>query len=131
MSVFIRQALFGEKIRVFGDGRQIRDFNYIDDVIDALLLAAAGKDCNGEIFNLGGDEPMMLVDFVKLLLDIAGTGDYEIVPFPPEKKRIDIGDYYADYRKIKAALGWRYNVNMRDGLEKSLDFYKQFGDYYW
>jgi UDP-glucose 4-epimerase len=131
MSVFIRQVLFGEKIRIFGDGKQIRDFNYIDDVVDALLLAAAYKDCDGKIFNLGGDEPMMLIDFVKLLLDVAGEGEYEIIPFPPEKKRIDIGDYYADYRKIKATLGWKYSTKMREGLEKTLDFYRKHGEHYW
>ena len=131
MSVFIRQVLFGEKIRIFGDGKQIRDFNYIDDVVDALLLAASYDDCDGQIFNLGGDEPMMLIDFVKLLLDVAGGGEYEIVPFPPAKKRIDIGDYYADYRKIKATLGWKYQVLMREGLKKTLDFYREHGDFYW
>lgn len=131
VSVFIRQVIDGEKIRIFGDGKQIRDFNYVDDVVDAFLLAAAYDDCDGHIFNLGGDEPMMLIDFVKLLLDVAGTGSYEVVPWPQEKKRIDIGDYYADYRKIRATLGWRYRTSMREGLEKTIAFYRKHKEHYW
>ena len=131
MGVFIRQALHGEKIRIFGDGKQIRDFNYVDDAVDALLLAASYDDCDGQVFNLGGDEPMMLIDLVKLLQELAGGGEYEIVPFPPEKKRIDIGDYYADYRNIRAKLGWKYQTTMREGLTKTLEYYKKYGEFYW
>lgn len=131
MSVFIRQILDGETIRLFGDGKQIRDFNYVDDVVDAFLLVAAYSDCDGLIFNLGGDEPMQLIDFVKLMIEVAGTGSYEIVPFPAEKKRIDIGDYYGDYRRIKAILGWRYQTFMREGLQKTLEFYQKNKEHYW
>ena len=131
VSVFIRQAIDGEKIKIFGDGKQIRDFNYVDDVVDAFLLAAAYDDCDGHVFNLGGDEPMMLIDFVKLLLEVAGGGEYELVPFPPDKKRIDIGDYYADYRKIRATLGWRYRTTMREGLEKTIAYYRKYKEHYW
>jgi UDP-glucose 4-epimerase len=131
MSVFIRQILDGETIRVFGDGKQIRDFNYVDDVVDAFLLVAAYSDCDGLIFNLGGDEPMQLLDLVKLMIEIAGSGSYEIVPFPEEKKRIDIGDYYGDYRRIKAILGWKYRIAMREGLQKTFDYYRKNKEQYW
>lgn len=131
ISVFIRQAIIGEKILIFGDGKQIRDFNYVDDVVDALLLAAAYEDCDGQIFNLGGDEPMMLIDFVKLLQELAGGGEFELVPFPPEKKIIDIGDYYGDYRKIRATLGWKYRTTMREGLTRTLEYYRKYSEYYW
>jgi len=128
---FIRQAINGETIKVFGDGKQVRDFNFVDDVVDAFLLAAAFDDCNGSIYNLGGDEPMMLIDFVKLLIEIAGSGAFEIVPFPENKKRIDIGDYYADYRKIRAILGWRYRTCMREGIAKTVEYYRNNKEHYW
>jgi UDP-glucose 4-epimerase len=128
---FIRQAINGETIKIFGDGKQVRDFNYVEDVVDAFLLAAAFDDCNGRIYNLGGDEPMMLIDFVKLLVEVAGNGSYEIIPFPENKKRIDIGDYYADYRKIRSILGWHYCVSMRDGIAKTVEYYCKHKQHYW
>ncbi|NOY59696.1 MAG: NAD-dependent epimerase/dehydratase family protein [Calditrichaeota bacterium] len=131
VSVFVRQIIEGETIKIFGDGKQIRDFNYIDDVVDAFLLAAAYDDCDGHVYNLGGDEPMMLIDFVKLLIQVAGGGEYEIVPFPKEKKRIDIGDYYGDYRRIRATLGWQYHTHMRTGLKKTIAYYRKYKEHYW
>ncbi len=128
---FIRQAIDGETIKIFGDGKQVRDFNFVDDVVDAFLLSAAFDDCNGNIYNLGGDEPMMLIDFVKLLIEIAGSGSFEIVPFPENKKRIDIGDYYADYRKIRAILGWRCRTSMREGIAKTVEYYRNHKEHYW
>ncbi len=131
ISVFLRQAIEGQKIRIFGDGKQIRDFNYVDDVVDAFCLAAAFDDCNGNIYNLGGDEPMMLEDLVKLLLEAAGGGEYMMVAFPEEKKRIDIGDFYADYRKIRAVLGWHYRTPMKEGLARTIAYYREHRQHYW
>lgn len=128
---FIRQAIDGEEIKIFGDGKQIRDFNYVDDVADAFLLAAAQNTSNGLIYNLGGDEPISLLDFTKLLIKIVGRGSYTLVPFPEDKKRIDIGDFYADYSKIRKALGWRYKTTLREGLAKTVEYYKKYRQYYW
>ena len=128
---FIRQAIAGQKIMIFGDGKQVRDFNYVDDVVNAFLMVGASDDCNGCIFNLGGDEPTSLCEFVKLLLEINGSGEYEIIPFPPEKKRIDIGDFYADYSKIRENIGWHYQTPLREGLSKTMDYYKNHRDHYW
>ncbi|MDZ7316543.1 MAG: NAD-dependent epimerase/dehydratase family protein [candidate division KSB1 bacterium] len=130
ISVFIRKILDNETILIFGDGKQIRDFTYVEDVVDAFLLTAAYSDCDGQIFNLGGDEPMRLIDLVKLMIEIAGQGSYKLVPFPPEKKRIDIGDYYGDYRRIYATLGWKYRVTLREGLAKTFEFYRKYGEHY-
>lgn len=131
MSVFLRQIIDGETIRIYGDGKQIRDFNYVDDVVDAFLLVAGYSDCDGHIYNLGGDEPMMLIDLVRLMIEVAEQGSYELVPFPADKKRIDIGDYYGDYRRIKAVMGWKYRTTMREGLQKTFAFYRQYKEYYW
>ncbi|MBN2355832.1 NAD-dependent epimerase/dehydratase family protein [candidate division KSB1 bacterium] len=131
VSVFMRQLMNGETIHLYGDGKQIRDFNYVEDVVDAFLLAAAFDECNGSIYNLGGDEPLMLIDFVKLLINIIGNGDFEMVAFPSDKKRIDIGDYYADYRKIRAVLGWRYRTSMQEGLSRTIEYYNNYKEYYW
>ena len=131
LGIWIRRLIEGEPILVFGDGKQVRDFNYVDDAVDAFLLAAESEDANGEIYNLGADDPINLKDTAELLIKINGGGTYEIVPFPEDRKVIDIGDYYGDYRKIRSKLGWKPAVTLEDGLKKTLDFYHKFHEHYW
>ncbi|MBI4497786.1 MAG: NAD-dependent epimerase/dehydratase family protein, partial [Chloroflexi bacterium] len=127
---FVRQALDDEEITVF-DGTQRRDYTYIDDVVEALLLAAASEEANGEIYNLGGLEPVSLRDLVETLIGVAGSGRYRIVPFPEDRKRIDIGDFYADYAKIQRVLGWQPTVDLRTGLARTAAYYRQHREHYW
>ena len=127
---FIRQAVMGETIQLFGDGTQKRDFDYVDDVVDAFLRAGAMDAADGEVFNLGGDEPVSLLELAKTLVEIAGAGSYVFAPFPPERKRIDIGDFYADTTKIRKALGWTPRVKLREGLQRTIDYYRRHRDRY-
>ena len=122
---FIRKIIEGEEIEVYGDGTQIRDFNYVDDVADALLLAAVSEEANGEIYNLGGDQPICLKNLVELMIDINGGGSYRLIPFPANKKRIDVGDFYGQYAKITTTLGWRPKTSLRQGLEQTLTYYRR------
>jgi len=133
---FIRLAIDNEEIQIYGDGRQVRDLNYIDDVIESMLLAAVYDGANGRIFNLGNTPPVSLVEFVRTLLEVcqefgAGRGGYRLVPFPPDKKRIDIGDYYADYSKIQKTLGWKPTVPLKEGLRRTVAYYTEYRDRYW
>ncbi|MBL7199418.1 MAG: NAD-dependent epimerase/dehydratase family protein [Anaerolineae bacterium] len=128
---WVHQMVSGEELEIFGTGKQLRDLNYVDDVVEALLLAAASPDAEGQVYNLGGDEPISLIDLAKLLVDLNGTGSYRLVPFPPERKRIDIGDFYGDYRKIRDQLGWQPRVSLREGLARTLAFYHQHKEHYW
>ena len=121
----------GEEILLFGDGSQLRDLTYVDDVCEAFLLAGASDVANGQVFNLGGTEPISLRDLVELLIDVVGEGRYRLVPFPEEKKAIDIGSVYADYGKIRRALGWEPKVGLREGLERTVAFYRERRDHYW
>jgi UDP-glucose 4-epimerase len=125
IGLFMRLIVEGKEIQIFGDGSQIRDFNYVDDVVDAMLIAAVSEQANGEIFNLGGDEPTSLKALVELMIEINGGGSYQLVPFPPEKKSIDIGDYYGNYTKIKSMIGWQPKTSLREGLQKMLNYYKE------
>ncbi len=131
LGIWIKRLIDEEPIQVFGDGSQIRDFNYVDDVVEALLLAGASSAADGGIFNLGSDETINLRDLAALMIDINGGGSFEIVPFPPDRKAIDIGDYYADYRLIQGRLGWRPKVPLREGLRRTLEFYRREREYYW
>jgi UDP-glucose 4-epimerase len=131
LGIWVKQLVDGETIQVFGDGTQIRDFNYVDDVVDALLLSAAEPAANGQIFNLGSDETINLRDLAALMVDVNGGGQYQVVPFPSDRKAIDIGDYYADYRLIQGRLGWRPKIDLREGLQRTLAFYRAEREHYW
>ena len=131
LGIWIKRLINEESIQVFGDGSQIRDFNYVDDVVEALLMAGASPAADGGIFNLGSDETINLRDLAALLIEINGGGSFEIVPFPPDRKAIDIGDYYADYRLIRGRLGWHPKVPLREGLRHTLEFYRRECEYYW
>src|SRR5215208_6596971 len=114
---FIRQAIEDREIQIYGDGRQLRDFVYVDDAVDAFLRAGASDSSNGQVFNVGGFEPIAHRDLVQLLIATAGTGSYRFIEWPPEKKAIDIGDFYADWSLISDTLGWRPQTTLADGLK--------------
>jgi len=121
---FIRLALEGKEIQIFGDGSQLRDFVYVDDAADAFLRAGATDACNGEVFNVGGAAPISHSDLVKMLLEVAGSGSARYVPWPEEKKRIDIGSFYTDWSRFKRTTGWTPSTDLRDGLARTLAFYR-------
>jgi UDP-glucose 4-epimerase len=128
---FIRKAIDGEVIELFGEGRQRRDLNYVDDVVDALLLAGASEEAEGEIFNLGGDQPISLAELAEELIAQTGCGSVCPVPFPTERQLIDIGNVYSSYQKIEQALGWQPRTTLNDGLEQTIKFYQQHREEYW
>src|SRR3989442_12159742 len=128
---FIKQAIDGEQILLFGDGQQLRGFNYIDDVVDALLIAGTNKEIRGDYFNLGGERPVTLEAFVQLLLRVTGHGSYRIVPFPADKKAIDIGSVYTSAEKFNAATGWKPRVSLEEGLARTVEYYQRFRAHYW
>lgn len=121
---WIQRILTGNEIQIFGDGKQIRDFNHVSDVIQAMLLCAVNPVAEGKIYNLGG-EPISLIDLAQLLVEVNGSGSFVTVPFPEKRKRIDIGGYYGDYSLIKNEIGWQPQVSLRDGLKRMLAFYQE------
>jgi nucleoside-diphosphate-sugar epimerase len=130
LGIWIAQVLRGTPITVFGDGSQRRDFTYVDDCVDALLLAAEPQ-ARGRIYNLGGDEVISLKDLADLLVDVAGQGSVELVPFPGDRARIDIGDYFGTHALITEELGWTPRVGLREGLARTVAFYRENGEHYW
>ena len=131
LGIWIRLLIEGKPIRVFGDGLQLRDFNYVDDCVDALLMAGASDDANGTVYNLGSTEVVGLRALAETLIEIAGTGSFELVPFPADREAIDIGDYYGDFSLISAAMGWKPKVDLRSGLERTLAYYRVHHAHYW
>jgi UDP-glucose 4-epimerase len=122
---FIRLAVEGGEIQVYGDGSQLRDFVYVDDVVDAFLAAGACDSVNGDVFNVGGMEPISHRDLVALLIETAGTGRLSFVEWPTEKKAIDIGSFYTDSSKFARATGWQPRVGLGEGLRRTIEFYRQ------
>jgi UDP-glucose 4-epimerase len=121
---FIRLAMEDREIQVFGDGSQLRDFVFVDDAADAFLRAGATAACDGDVFNVGGSEPIAHKDLVALLIDAAGAGRVRYVPWPPEKKQIDIGSFYSDSSKFTRTTGWTPSVPLGDGLRRTIEFYR-------
>jgi dTDP-glucose 4,6-dehydratase/UDP-glucose 4-epimerase len=131
LGVWIRNVIQGKPVLVYGDGSQLRDFNYVDDTVDALLTAAADPASEGQVFNLGSAEVISLKALAEKLIALHGRGSYQVVPFPPERKAIDIGDYYSDFGKIVAALHWSPKVDLDDGLRSTLAYFAEHGAHYW
>jgi dTDP-glucose 4,6-dehydratase/UDP-glucose 4-epimerase len=131
LGIWIRNVIEGKPILVFGDGNQLRDFNYVDDVVDALLVAGLDSKVDGQVFNLGSKEVVSLKRLAQMLCELSPASRYEIVPFPPERKAIDIGDYYGNYDKFQTTLGWQPKVDLRQGLSRCLAYYKKNRQAYW
>jgi UDP-glucose 4-epimerase len=129
LGVWIRLLIEGKPFEVW-DGRQLRDFSYVDDTVDAFLLAAVNQEANGRVFNLGGDCVISLKDLADLLIEKNGGGEYTVCPFPSKRKRIDIGDYHANDGLIRSVLGWEPKVSLREGLARTLIFYREHLEHY-
>lgn len=131
LGIWVRLLLEGKSFKIFGDGLQLRDFNYVDDCVEALLLAGASDAANGKIYNLGSAEVVGLKVLAEMMIDLGYGGAFEQIPFPPERKAIDIGDYYSDFSLITKELGWQPKVGLREGLQRTVDYYKEHRRHYW
>ena len=123
LGIWIKLLMEGKPFEVWG-GEQLRDFTYVDDAVDALLLAATKEEANGQVYNLGGCEVISLRKLAEMLVKVNGSGEFQVRAFPDDRKRIDIGDYYADDSCIRSELGWAPHVNLEEGLTRSLDYYR-------
>ena len=131
LGIWVRLLLEGKPIKVFGDGLQLRDFNYVDDCVEALLLAGASDIANGKVYNLGSKEVFGLKALAEVMVELGYGGELELVPFPPERKAIDIGDYYSDFSLITRELGWQPKVGLREGLLRTMAYYQAYHRHYW
>jgi UDP-glucose 4-epimerase len=122
---FIRLVIEDGEIQIFGDGSQVRDFVFVDDAADAFLRAGASDACNGEVFNVGGDEPLSHCALVSMLIEIAGSGRVTFTEWPAEKKAIDIGSFYSDSSRFRQTTGWTPAVNLREGLVRTIEYYRK------
>ncbi len=131
LGIWVRLLLEGKPIKVFGDGLQLRDFNYVDDCVEALLLAGASDQANGKVYNLGSTEVVGLKALAKMMVELGYGGTFELNPFPPERKAIDIGDYYSNFSLITHELGWTPKIDLQEGLKRTIAYYQVNQAQYW
>ena len=129
LGIWLRLLVQGKPFEVW-EGRQLRDFTYVDDAAEAFLLAGASEEANGLALNLGGERVISLKDLADLLVEVNGSGEYVVRSFPADRRRIDIGDFYANFKKIRSLLGWEPRVPLREGLARSLAFYREHLQHY-
>lgn len=122
--VWIRCLVEGRPFDVWG-GEQRRDFTYVDDAVEAFLLAASRPEAEGEVFNLGGPPPVSLLELAELLVEVNRGGSFVVREFPADRKKIDIGDYYADFSLISRRLGWRPRTDLRTAVARTLAYYRR------
>jgi UDP-glucose 4-epimerase len=128
---FLRLALDNETIKVFGDGQIKRDFLYVDDCIEAMLMCAACDEAYGEVINIGMQEPDTFLHLAETTIQVCSSGRWEYAPFTPERLAQEPGDFYADISKIKRLIGWQPSTTLEDGLAQSAAFYRENKRYYW
>jgi nucleoside-diphosphate-sugar epimerase len=130
LGIWIRNLLQGKEIQVFGDGKQRRDYNYVEDVLDALLIAAIENNAVGKVYNLGAPDPLSLEDTAKIMCHKTEGGDYQIIPFPEDRKAIDVGDFICDYLAFRDQFGWEPKVNFEDGILRSIEYFRREIEHY-
>ncbi len=128
---FVRLAMDDATIQVFGDGSILRDFCYVDDTVDAILMSAITPEAYGEIFNVGQDIPVSFLELVETIVDVGKQGKWQYAEFSPERKAQEPGDFYSDITKIGRIVGWKPETNLKDGLAKTFEFYRKHRDHYW
>jgi UDP-glucose 4-epimerase len=121
---FIRTAMLGEEITIYGDGQQTRDIAYVDDVVDALLRVAALPELNGQVYNLGSPFIHSVGEVAQLAVELSGKGSFRLIPFPEEKKKIDVGSVACDYTALTQATGWLPKIGLREGIARTIEYYR-------
>jgi UDP-glucose 4-epimerase len=131
LGIWVRLLIEGKPIMVFGDGLQLRDFNYVDDCVQAMLMAGESDAANGKVFNLGSTEVLGLKRLAEMMVGMIHGGTFELIPFPPERKAIDIGDFYSDFSLITQELGWVPKMGLMEGLINTIAYYQTHQNKYW
>ena len=127
----IRLALEDREISIFGDGSQKREMIYVEDVISCLLLLGADEACVDQVFCIGSAESITFLELVREIIRVCGSGRYVHVPWPEDRKSIEVGDVVTDFSKLTRRTGWRPTIRLSEGLEKTVDFYRKYRPYYW
>ena len=130
LNYFIRQAMENSTINIFGGGKQIRDYIYVEDLIDAFILASISDHANGETYNIGSGTGTSFIDMVKTIVNVVDKGKIKHIPWPDDYLNVETGDYITDISKISLGLGWKPRIELRKGIEKTFNYYKKYLKFY-
>jgi UDP-glucose 4-epimerase len=128
---FIRLAIDDETIPVFGSGSYLRDFVYVDDAVDAILICAATEEAYGQVFNVGNDRASNFRELAETIVRIAQSGRWAFAPFSPERAVHEPGDFFSDISKIRRIVGWEPRTSLEEGIRKTVDYYRRHKEHYW
>lgn len=128
---FIRKSMDNEVIPLFGDGRILRDYLYIDDLVESLVATALNDNVYGEVYNIGSGIPVSFIELANKIIEISGKGKADYTEFTSERKALEPGDYYADITKIKKAIKWEPKISLDDGIKKTIEYYSKNKKHYW
>jgi UDP-glucose 4-epimerase len=124
LGTFLRRALLRLPLELFGDGRQLRDPVFVEDVIEAFLLAGASRQLRSRVYNVGGANALALVKIAEIISEVAGLVSILMRPFPKSRKQVDIGSYYTDGRRIERELGWHATTSFGQGITETMEYYR-------
>ncbi len=130
LGIWIKRLLQGDAMQIYGDGTQVRDYNYVEDVVDAMLLTALSENSYGQVYNLGSEQDLSLTETAEIMSELHPDGSFEYIPFPASRKSIDIGDYQGSFEKIRRDLGWQPRTTFQEGMRQTIAYYKEFIDHY-
>ncbi|MDG0964322.1 MAG: NAD-dependent epimerase/dehydratase family protein [Opitutales bacterium] len=130
LGIWIRNLLEGKPIQVFGNGSQRRDYNYVEDVVDALILAASNDDAIGKVYNLGAPEPLSLKETAEIMCKEVKDSTFEMIPFPKDRQVIDVGDFLCDHKLFSSSFGWIPKIDFNHGIKLSIEYFKEEFDHY-
>jgi len=122
----IKQAMEGKTIKIFGDGKQLRDYIYIDDIVEAIYRCSTNDKATGEIINVASGKSTEFQMMVKEVVNIVKNGNYEFVPWPDNYEKIETGDVIADISKLLSLANWKPKYNLKEGILKTYEYYKKY-----
>ncbi len=128
---FLREAMEERTVQVFGDGKQLRDYVYVDDIVEGFLKAGVSDKAIGEIYNIGFGRSYQFSDMVKTVLKVVGKGKLKHVPWPKNYEKIETGSFEVNVDKAKKDLGWSPKIELDEGIRKMYAYYKDYRQYYW
>lgn len=127
---FVRLALDNKAISLFDGGAVKRDLTFIDDAVDAFLVAGQSESVWGNVYNVGGTSHT-LKEIAETIVRLAGSGTVEFKTYPDDLKKIEIGSYEASYSKIQNELGWQPRIGMEEGMAQTIKYYRKHKEHYW
>lgn len=128
---FIRLAMDGRTINIFGSGEQIRDYIYVDDLAGAFLSVSIEENCYGEVFNVGSGAGTRFKDMVEVILKAVGTGEVQYIPWPEDYRNVETGDYITDISKLRRMTGWQPMTDLETGVRQTCEYYREYRSFYW